>query len=39
MKVLLKNALTVDPQIDLNSQNDILIENGIIAKIEPNIKE
>lgn len=39
MKVLLKNALTVDPQIDLNSQNDILIENGIIAKIEPNIKD
>jgi len=39
MKVLLKNAITVDPQVNLNSQNDILIENGIITKIESNLKE
>lgn len=39
MKVLLKNAFTVDPQVNLNSQNDILIENGIITKVEPNIKD
>lgn len=39
MKVLLKNAYTVDPQINLNSPNDILIENGIITKVEANIKD
>lgn len=39
MKVLLKNAYTVDPQINLNSPNDILIENGIITKVETNIKD
>lgn len=39
MKVLLKNAITLDPQVNLNSQNDVLIENGIISKIETNIKE
>ncbi|MFN4111336.1 MAG: dihydroorotase, partial [Ignavibacteria bacterium] len=39
MKVLLKNSITVDPQVNLNSQNDILIENGIITKIETNLKE
>lgn len=39
MKVLLKNAFTVDPQLNLNSQNDILIENGIITKVETMIKD
>ncbi len=39
MKVLLKNAFTVDPQINLNSTNDLLIENGIITKVEANIKD
>ncbi len=39
MKVLLKNAITVDPQVNLNFQNDILIENGVITKIESNLKE
>ncbi len=39
MKILLKNAYTVDPQVNLDSQNDILIENGIIKKVEPNIKD
>lgn len=39
MKVLLKNAFTVDPQINLNSPNDLLIENGIITKVEANIKD
>ncbi len=39
MKVLLKNAFTVDPHINLNSTNDLLIENGIITKVEANIKD
>ncbi len=39
MKVLLKNAYAVDPQVELNSQYDILIEDGIIKRVEKQISE
>lgn len=39
MNVLLKSAKIIQPNSELhNSINDILIENGIIKKIAPNIK-
>lgn len=39
MKILLKNGFLIDPQIKLNSQKDILIENGIITKIDSQLYE
>ncbi|MCR4418366.1 MAG: dihydroorotase [Ignavibacteria bacterium] len=39
MKVLLKNAFLIDPQVDLNTRGDLLIEDGVISKIDSSIKE
>ncbi|MBU2446067.1 MAG: dihydroorotase [Bacteroidetes bacterium] len=39
MKILLKNAQLVDPQIKLNQVADILIKDGIILKIDKSISE
>ncbi len=39
MKILLKNAYLLDPQVNLSDELDLLIENGIITKVESNIKD
>ncbi len=39
MKLLIKNAFLIDPQINLNTQSDLLIEDGLISKIDKNIKD
>jgi len=39
MKVLIKNAFLVDPQVNLNTQSDLLIEDGKISKIDTSIKD
>jgi dihydroorotase len=39
MKILIKNAFLVDPQVNLNTQGDLLIEDGKISKIDSTIKE
>ncbi|MCX8010602.1 MAG: dihydroorotase [Ignavibacteria bacterium] len=39
MKILIKNAQLIDPQIQLNKTSDILIEDGIISKIDNSISE
>lgn len=39
MKILLKNGFVVDPQVELNSKQDILIEDGIIKKINSKLSE
>ena len=39
MKVLIKNAYLVDPQVNLNTQSDLLIEDGKISKIDTSIKD
>ncbi len=39
MKILLKNSFLIDPQINLSAKQDVLIENGIITKIDSQISE
>ncbi len=39
MKILLKNAYLLDPQVNLSDELDLLVENGIITKVESNIKD
>lgn len=39
MKILLKNAYLLDPQVNLSGEFDLLIENGYIIKVESNIKD
>lgn len=39
MKILLKNGFLIDPQINLSTKQDVLIENGIITKIDTQISE
>lgn len=39
MKILIKNAYLVDPQNNLNTQSDLLIEDGKISKIDTSIKD
>lgn len=39
MKILIKNAYLVDPQNNLNTQSDLLIEDGKISKIDTSIRD
>ena len=39
MSLLIKNGLVVDPKNNINSVMDILVNNGVIEKIEPSITD